>query len=118
MEKQMISLRLNLSLVDAKRLYRGKKGEYLDAVLFLNPVVDQYGNNGFIVESVSAEERKMGHRGTILGNAKILGGNTGAEPVTPAQSQTPKPWESSAQPQYRPPMPPEPGSFEDSDMPF
>ena len=96
MEKQLISLNLNLSLVNEARLYSGKKGKYLSAVLYLTPTVDQYGNNGFIVESVSKEERQAGQRGTILGNAKIL--TPGADsnvvpqvtaytPPTPSESQ-------------------------------
>lgn len=111
----MISLKLNLSLVDTKRLYKGMKGEYLSAVLYLNPVVDQYGNNGFVVESISAEERKMGQRGTILGNAKILVSNN--QNTDPAPSFIPPPVPSQT-PQYRPSMPPAPGSYDDTDLPF
>jgi hypothetical protein len=34
--------------------------------------VDQYGNHGFIVQSVSKEERESGVKGTVLGNVKIF----------------------------------------------
>jgi len=34
--------------------------------------VDQYGNNGFIVESITKEEREQGKKGTIIGNAKFM----------------------------------------------
>ena len=64
MDKQLIALNLNLSLVDKARLYKGKKGQYLSAVLHLSPTTDQYGNHGFVVESITKEERQNGQRGT------------------------------------------------------
>lgn len=106
MEKQLIALNLNLSLVDKARLFKGKKGQYLSAVLHLTPTVDQYGNNGFIVESITKEERQAGQRGTILGNAKILtpgGENNAAAQVTA----------------YTPPASPaQTGAYDDDDLPF
>ena len=70
--QKLISLSIDVSKIDAKRLYKGKKGQYLSATLFLKEEVDQYGNNGFIVESITKEEREGGQKGTILGNAKFL----------------------------------------------
>lgn len=72
MSKQMIQLKIDVSKIDKTKLYNGKKGTYLDATLFLNDQVDQYGNHGFIVQSVSKEERESGQRGTVLGNVKIF----------------------------------------------
>ena len=46
---------------------------YLDAVVFLKDEADEYGNHGFIVQSVTKEEREKGVKGEILGNVKILG---------------------------------------------
>ena len=105
MEKQLISLNLNLSLVNKARLYSGKKGKYLSAVLHLTPTVDQYGNNGFIVESVSKEERQAGQRGTIIGNAKIL---------TPASETNVTPQVTA----YTPPASSQAGKYDDDDLPF
>lgn len=70
--QKLISLSIDVSKIDAKRLYKGKKGQYLSATLFLKEEVDQYGNNGFIVESITKEEREQGKKGTILGNAKFM----------------------------------------------
>lgn len=70
--QKLISLSIDVSKIDAKRLYKGKKGNYLSATLFLKDETDQYGNNGFIVESITKEERESGQKGTILGNAKFL----------------------------------------------
>jgi hypothetical protein len=72
MTKQMIQLKIDVSKIDKTKLYNGKKGTYLDATLFLNDQVDQYGNHGFIVQSVSKEERESGVKGTVLGNVKIF----------------------------------------------
>lgn len=70
--QKLISLNIDVSKIDSKRLYKGKKGQYLSATLFLKEEVDQYGNNGFIVESITKEEREKGHKGTIIGNAKFM----------------------------------------------
>jgi len=72
MTKQMIQLKIDVSKIDKSKLYNGKKGTYLDATLFLNDQVDQYGNHGFIVQSISKEERESGVKGTVLGNVKIF----------------------------------------------
>jgi hypothetical protein len=72
MSKKMIQVKIDVNKIDKSKLYNGKKGTYLDATLFLNDEVDQYGNHGFIVQSVSKEERESGQRGVVLGNAKIF----------------------------------------------
>jgi len=74
--QKLISLSIDVSKINAKRLYKGKKGQYLSATLFLKEEVDQYGNNGFIVESITKEEREAGQKGTILGNAKFMSGGS------------------------------------------
>jgi urease gamma subunit len=68
-----ISLKIDVTKIDKARLYKGKKGTYLDAVVFMSEETDQYGNDGMIVQSVSQEEREKGVRGEILGNVKKLG---------------------------------------------
>lgn len=73
-----ISVRINLNQIDKAKLYTGAKGTYLDAVIFLKDDVDQYGNSGMIVQSVTSEERAAGTKGNILGNVKLLG----AKPVS------------------------------------
>lgn len=72
MAKQIIQLKIDVNKIDKKRLYKGEKGTYLTAALLLNDEPDQYGNNGMIVEQITKEERQSGHKGTIIGNAKIL----------------------------------------------
>ena len=70
--QKLISLNIDVSKIDQRRLYKGKKGQYLSATLFLKEETDQYGNNGFVVESITKEEREKGHKGTIIGNAKFM----------------------------------------------
>jgi len=69
---KIISLKIDVSKIDKSKLFKGEKGTYLDAVVFLNDEKDQYGNNGMITQSVSKEEREKGGKGVILGNAKIV----------------------------------------------
>ena len=66
----MISLQINVSKIDKKRLFKGDKGVYLDAVLIETPNSEY--SDYMIVESITKEEREAGNKGTILGNAKIL----------------------------------------------
>jgi len=68
-----IAVNLDVKKIDKTKLYVGKKGTYLDAVVFLKDEADEYGNHGFIVQSVTKEEREKGVKGEILGNVKILG---------------------------------------------
>lgn len=79
--KKTISLKIDVSKIDKSRLFKGKKGTYLDAVLFYDGQPDQYQNNGMIVQSVSKEERAQGKQGAILGNAKILGENKSSNEI-------------------------------------
>jgi hypothetical protein len=84
---QTISVRINLNQIEKAKLYTGAKGTYLDAVIFLKDEVDQYGNSGMVVQSVTAEQRAAGEKGNILGNVKVLGAK---QPSTnsPISSQT------------------------------
>lgn len=69
--KKVIQIKLNLSKIDKDKLFKGEKGIYLDATLFLNDEADQYGNHGMIVQSVTKAERDSGAKGAILGNVKV-----------------------------------------------
>lgn len=66
----MISLKIDVSKIDKERLFQGKKGLYLDAVMIETPN-SEYGDF-MIVEDISYEERQAGQKGTILGNGKII----------------------------------------------
>ena len=66
----MISINIDVNKIDKARLFKGKKGTYLDCVLIETPN-SEYGDY-MVVESVSKEEREQGVKGTILGNGKII----------------------------------------------
>ncbi len=66
----MISVQIDYDKIDKSRLFKGKKGTYLNLILIERN--DQYGNNYMVAESVSKEERERGIRGNILGNGRII----------------------------------------------
>jgi len=76
MAKQIVSTSINLDKITQSKIYKGKKGNYLNATLFLNDEADQYGNHGFIVEATTKEERESGVKGNILGNVKKSAGKS------------------------------------------
>jgi len=83
---KLVAIKIDIQKIDEARLYKGKKGTYLDATVFLNDEEDQFGNHGMITQSVSKEEREAGVKGAILGNVKTLGefGDNNRAPATSA----------------------------------
>lgn len=70
----MIKLNIDVKKINKEHLYEGKKGTYLNLVLFENrDGVDEYGNSGFVTQEVYKEDREAGVKGPILGNWKELG---------------------------------------------
>lgn len=85
-----VSVRIDVTKITKDKLYVGAKGTYLDCTTFIDTdELDQYGNNGFIAESVSKEEREAGTKGPILGNVKVFyNDSTGVtHPNTPQPQQ-------------------------------
>jgi len=77
----------------------------LDMVLFDNKDgKDQYGNDGFVVQSVSKEARQQGVKGPIIGNWKRVG-----EDAPKPKASTPAPASKAATEKQDDP---------DSDIPF
>jgi hypothetical protein len=89
---KLVAIKIDIQKIDDQRLYKGKKGTYLDATVFINEEEDQFGNHGMITQSVSKEEREAGVQGAILGNVKTLGefGNNKGGSSAPS-SQAPAP---------------------------
>lgn len=88
-----ISVRIDVTKIDKARLFKGEKGTYLDLTTFVDlDQQNQYGNNGFISQSVSREERQAGLQGVILGNVKVFHKGDQQRPEQnyqqPAQQQT------------------------------
>lgn len=119
MNKQIIKLSINIDLIEQARLYPGRKGRYLDATLFLNEETDQYGNNGFIVQSVTKEEREAGVKGPIIGNVKLPKNNQPAAQY-PAVQPVNVPYSPNAPAPRKPkaaPLPPA-STVDPEDLPF
>lgn len=68
MSKKFYSVKINLSAIDTKRAFIGKKGEYISLNLVLSDEIDAYGNNGFLVQETTPEERQKGIKLPICGN--------------------------------------------------
>jgi hypothetical protein len=104
MSKVGIKLKIDVSKIDRNLLYKGQKGTYLDATVFVNLTeADQYGNNGMITQDESKQNREAGHNGPILGNAKVF--------WTEGQGTSQKP------PAIQRPAP-QPDPFDDGYLPF
>jgi hypothetical protein len=90
----MIKLSINVLKIDRKRIVQKPSGKYLDLLLLDRP--DDYGNDGFVVESVTKEERESGVKGAILGNWKRVGEQKPKAFPTPAPSPTSQGMEQDA----------------------
>ena len=86
----MIVLKIDVTKIDKNHLFQGKSAKYLDAALHNRP--DEYGNEGFITQSVSKEARARNEKGPIIGNWKNVGGAS-----KPTQAET-KPAASKPKP--------------------
>lgn len=68
---QLINLKLDVSKIDKKKLFKGAKGTYLDLTVSVNDETDQFGNNVSAYISQSKEERERRDSRTYLGNGKV-----------------------------------------------
>ena len=67
---KLVSISINVDLLDKSKLYTGKKGTYLNISGFLKEDADNYGNYGFVTQDgVKTPESNA----PILGNFKIKG---------------------------------------------
>lgn len=92
--KDILGISIDLSKIDEARVTPSRKpgsqSRYLSAVVIPRKERDEYGNDYLVVEAVSKAERDQGVRGTILGNAKILNGQSQEKPAQKPQQFTPK----------------------------
>jgi len=67
-----VSLKIDVSKIDKSMLFKGQKGTYLDAKVFIDiDQKDQYDNNGMITQEVP-KDAAQGVHGAILGNCKVF----------------------------------------------
>ena len=87
----VITFSIDLTKIDKSRIKEvqkkdGTTGKFLNLVMMTNEQPDQYGNDGFIAESVTKDEKEAGKRGTILGNCKVVGKPTQTATTHPPQN--------------------------------
>jgi len=68
-----LSIKIDVTKIDKARIHEGKKGKYIDLTTFIDTSnEDDYGQHGFISQSVNKEEREQGVKTPILGNCKVF----------------------------------------------
>ena len=65
----LYKLKIDVTKIDKTRLFKGKKGTYLDLDMWVEDEPDQYGNHGGLSHSQSKEERESKTRRIYVGNA-------------------------------------------------
>jgi len=99
MAKVGISLKIDVSKIEKARLFKGQKGVYLDATVFVDlGEADKYGNHGMITQDVSKAEKDQGGKGSILGNCKVFW-QDGQQQPHQGFAQPQQPAQGFAQPQ-------------------
>ena len=90
MSKIGVSLKIDVSKIEKARLFKGAKGNYLDATVFIDlDQLDQYDNSGMITQDVKKEEKDSGVKGPILANCKLFWTEGGQAPQQQPQRQQP-----------------------------
>jgi len=56
---KLVTAKINLSRIDKKKLFTGKKGIYLDLTIWINDNPDQFGNDISIQQSTKLGEDKI-----------------------------------------------------------
>jgi len=82
--------KIDVKKINKDWLFTGAKGTYLDAVIYENDNVDQYGNSHVIKQGPPAEARAQGAKPIIIGNCKPMpqkggGARPAAKTATPAK---------------------------------
>jgi single-stranded DNA-binding protein len=104
-----ISIKIDVTKIDKSRIFVGKKGKYIDLTTFIDTDNEsEYGDHGFISQSVSKEEKEQGVKTPILGNTKVF---YGLQQGNQQNSQTNQQNSQTNQQQSQQPIP-------DDDIPF
>jgi len=98
-------IKIDVTKIKKELLFAGKNGaKYLDAALHERP--NEYGDAGFITQSVSKEARAKGEKGPIIGNWKRVGEDKKPAQATAQRTSAP-PTQATA-----------PSNDDSSDVPF
>ena len=97
-----LSVKIDVSKIDKARLFQGAKGTYLDLTTFIDlDQVGQYGDNGFICQSMTKEERAQNMQMPILGNVTVFFNDSQTQPAPQTAPQQPQQYQQPQQPQYQ-----------------
>lgn len=70
MAKIGVNLKIDVTKINKEKMYKGEKGTYLDATIFIDlDNADQFGNHGMIAQSWKDSQKG---ETPILGNGKIF----------------------------------------------
>ena len=109
-----IRIKIDVSKIIKEYLFKGKKGTYLDCVLWENrDGEDQYGNTHSLQQELPKEARERGEKAPYIGNGKWLQQRQAA-PARQQQSRPRNNWRE-AKPSG---VPPQTTSFEDENDPI
>ena len=64
-----VNINIDVTKLQREHFVKGKKGTYLDLVVFLNDEQDQYGNNGGVKQTFKDADNKAQ---PYIGNARIF----------------------------------------------
>ena len=70
MANRTFDLNIDVTKIDKKKIYEGKKGKYYKVRVVLKDELDQFGNTGFVQTASTKEEREQGYEASFLGNLK------------------------------------------------
>ena len=69
-QPKFIKVRVAVTKLNKSLFFRGKKAIYCDFLLCAKP--SEYGDDGFVIQSVTKEQIAAGERGPIVGNWREL----------------------------------------------
>ena len=64
-----VNINIDVTKLQKEHFVKGKKGTYLDLVVFLNDEQDQYGNNGGVKQTFKDADNKAQ---PYIGNARVF----------------------------------------------
>jgi len=68
-----MEININVDKIDKSRIFKGKKGSYLNLTVFVDTEKKgEYGDNGTVSQSASKDDRAAKKKMPIIGNAKVF----------------------------------------------
>ena len=114
-----VRIKINVNKIEKARLFKGAKGNYLDATVFIdqaNP--SQYGDHGFIAQDVSKEEREQGVKGRIIGNVEVFYNEDQSQRPQTSPQQAPAQQQAAPSQNQAAPAQGQPAGFDNFDDDF